>query len=289
MQPAEGAGGLSAQAAALTGLTAGIPVAAGLYDVAACTLASGITDDAILTVVLGTWVISGHMTPAYENCLGLNNGMCAYRDGWYFSEESSPASASNLDWFVEQFFARRFAEEPNVYEACNRLVASMDPAQSDLVFLPYLYGSNSIPEARGTFFNLAGHHTADHVLMAVYEGILFSLMQHVKNLYPKGDFPKLARFSGGIAKSRVWCQMLADVLGLSVEVTGCPEPGTLGVAMCAAIADGRYASFEEASKAMTHVTDRFEPDMAKHEIYLKKFATYERAVASIGAFYQPEK
>jgi len=212
--------------------------------------------------------------------------MCAYRDGWYFSEESSPASASNLDWFVEHFYARRFADTGNVYEACNRLVASKDPAASNLVFLPYLYGSNSIPEARGTLLNLAGHHTSDDVLVAVYEGILFSVMQHVKNLYP-GELPRLARFTGGIARSKIWCQMLADVLGIPVETTACPEPGTLGVAICAAIADGAFADFEEASRAMTHVTGRYEPDAARHGVYMDKYATYEKAVASIGAFYRP--
>ena len=285
LSPFGSAGGLTAEAAAETGLTPGIPVAAGLYDVAACTLASGITDESILTVVLGTWVISGHMARSYRELVGQGNGMCAYRDGWYFSEESSPAAASNLDWFVEQFFARRFAGEANVYEACNRLVASMDPAASDLVFLPYLYGSNSVPEARGTFFNLAGHHSADHVLAAVYEGILFSLLQHVKNLYP-GELPALARFSGGMARSPLWCRMLADVLGTAVEVTACPEPGTLGAAICATVAAGRFPGYAQAVQAMVHVTERFEPDPARHAVYREKYRAYERAVAAAGAFYR---
>ena len=154
------------------------------------------------------------------------------------------------------------------------------------MFLPYLYGSHSIPEARGTFFNLSGHHSADHILMAVYEGILFSLMQHVKNLYPSGELPRLARFSGGMARSRLWCQMLADVLGIPVETTASPECGALGAAICGAVASGSFAGFEEAARAMTRVDGRFEPDASRHAVYMRKYRTYERAVASISQFYR---
>lgn len=72
--------------------------------------------------------------------------------------------------------------------------------------MPYLYGSNSNPDAKGAFFNLTSYHNSSHVLQAVYEGVAFSTMYHVKNLRrPVTDY-RTARLSGGVAKSRVWAR-----------------------------------------------------------------------------------
>ncbi|MBQ4425533.1 MAG: carbohydrate kinase [Lachnospiraceae bacterium] len=284
LRSCECAGRLTAEAAALTGLPEGLPVAAGLYDAAACTLGSGILDDSLAAIVLGTWTISGHLTRTLAECEGQNNSMCGFLDGWYFSEESSPSSAGNLDWFVEQYYAKLCPEGADVYETCNERVSALDPASSDLVFLPYLYGSNSIPEARGALLNLAGHHTADQVLMAIYEGIVFSLQQHMELLYP-GGFPSAARFSGGVSRSSVWCQLLADVLGITIETTECRELGALGSAVCAAIADGRYTDYAQAAAHMTHVSGRFYPNREKHAVYQKKYAVYQKAIEALAVFY----
>lgn len=282
--PCEITGCITKQAARETGLLPGIPVAAGLYDVASCTLASGILDDSILSVIIGTWSISGHLTPRLSDCYGNNNTLFSFLDGWYFSEESSPTSASNLDWFVEQFYRKFISADQDIYEKCNQTVASMDPADSDLIFLPYLYGSNAVTSSKACFFNLSGHHTSDHILMAVYEGILFSLLQHIHTLYGE-QFPKIARFSGGASRSPVWCQMLADILGIPIEITGCTELGALGAAICSSIAVGHYKNYQDAVKHMCHITQTYQPDITRTDIYKQKYLQYQKAVQCLKTFY----
>ncbi len=282
--PFQTAGHITEEAAAQTGLYTGTPVAAGLYDVAACTLASGILGDDALSLIVGTWGISGHLTPDLKECEGKSNNMFSFLDGWYFSEESSPTSAGNLDWFLEQAYGRRIPDGENVYEYCNRVVGRMDPEESDLIFLPYLYGSNTPVPAKACFFQMAGHHTADHMLMAVYEGILFSLLQHIRALYGT-RLPEAARFSGGASRSPVWCQMAADVLGIPIEVMDCTELGAMGSAICAGIACGTWKDPEDAVRHMCHVAGTYVPDPGRTGIYRKKYEQYQRAVRCLDAFY----
>lgn len=282
--PCEIAGYITPEAAAETGLSPGTPVATGLYDVASCTLASGILTENILSVIIGTWSISGHLVQNIEALRGHSNGMASFLPNGYFIEESSPTSASNLDWFIEHFFHKYFSPDQNIYEQCNQIVANLNPADSDLIFLPYLYGSNTAVAAKAAFFNLSGHHTDQHMLMAVYEGILFSLFQHIQTLC--GDqLPASVRFSGGAARSPVWCQMLSDISGAPIEVMDCEELGALGAAICAGIAIGLYADYSEATERMCRVSRTYHPEPERVKLYKKKYTNYQKAVKSLEFFY----
>lgn len=286
--PYDIAGRITHESSMLTGLNVGTPVAAGLYDVTACCLGSGILTPDVLCLVLGTWSICGHLEQKLDCRRNVGATLCSFLDHEYFLEESSPTSASNLDWFIEQFYCRMYANDPrNIYDICNGIVRNVDPARCDLLFLPYLYGSNAIQGAKGCFFNLASHHTSDDMLLAIYEGVLFSLMDHVQRLY-SGGYPAKARLSGGAARSEVWCQMLANILGIQVEVTSCPETGALGSAICAAIASGTYPNYHAAVASMVHTGRRFMPDAIRHQIYHDKYSEYKRAIEALN-FFQRDK
>ena len=288
-RPFEIAGRITPESSAITGLVPGTPVAAGLYDVTACCLGSGILTPDVLCLVLGTWSICGHLEPERNRGGNVGTTLCSFRDGEYFLEESSPTSASNLDWFVDQYYRRMYANDPrNIYEICNGIVRKADPARSELVFLPYLYGSNSVQGAKGCFFNLASHHTGDDMLAAVYEGVLFSLMDHIERLYP-GGCPAKARLSGGAARSDVWCQMLADILGVQVETTACPETGALGSAICAAIAGGVYAGYGDAVAGMVHIGRSYFPNAERYPVYRQKYGVYKRATEALEVFQRANR
>ncbi len=278
------AGFVTEEASYRTGLNPGTPVAAGLYDVAACTLASGIMDDSVLSLVVGTWSISGHLTQNLKTCRGKNNTMFSFSDKWYFSEESSPTSASNLDWFLDQIYGSLIPKGENIYEYCNQTVSRMKPEDSDLIFLPYLYGSNTAVPAKACFFQMSGHHTADHLLMAVYEGILFSLLQHIHTLYGN-NFPSSARFSGGASRSPVWCQMAADILGIPIETMDTEELGAMGAAMCAGIACGVWDSYEDSVRSMCRVNATYVPDRRRNAVYQQKYLQYQKAACCLESFY----
>ena len=88
--------------------------------------------------------------------------------GYYLPLEGSATSASNLEWFVSEFFQaeRQQAEAAgrSVFDVVNELVAQTRPEDSAVVFLPFLFGSNVSPDAKACFLGLSGWHTRGHVL-----------------------------------------------------------------------------------------------------------------------------
>jgi len=275
-------GEVTREAAELTGLRAGTPVMAGMWDIVACSLANGIVDESRLCIVAGTWSINEYISKAapQDDSVFISARYCL--PDYWLTLEGSPTSASNLEWFIDRFLqARRDRSDESggsVYDYCNRLVGSVEPESSNLVFLPFLFGSSAGMGTRACFMGLEGWHEQKEILRAIYEGIAFSHKTHIEKLSTYRRLPSTARLSGGAARSPVWVQIFADVLGLSVEVNHSTETGALGAALCAGVGAGLFGSFESAVDRMVHISAAVHPVPKNVEIYRKKFAEYQAAV-----------
>lgn len=95
-------GYVTKKAAEKTGLIEGTFVAGGLFDVASCSLATGVTDDKKMSMVAGTWSINSMLssTPVYSSDLFMTSLHCL---GGYITTEGSMTSAGNLEWFIKSF------------------------------------------------------------------------------------------------------------------------------------------------------------------------------------------
>ena len=274
-------GTITPEAAKLTGLAPGTPVAGGMFDIDACGLAVGMTDETRFCMVAGTWGNNQFIskTPVVDRDMFMTSCYCI--DGYYLMLEGSATSASNLEWFVSQFFEsdRKLLEingnTHNIYEHCSNLVAETKPSDADIVFLPFLYGNPVDMDAKACPFGLDGRHTRSHVMRAVFEGIVFGHRWHVERLRRFCDEPKTIRLTGGAASSTVWAQMFADIFQIPVEIPAGSELGCFGAAICGAVAVGIYPSYETACETMVAVDRRFEPNPEWAEIYGKKYDRYK--------------
>jgi L-xylulokinase len=172
-----------------------------------------------------------------------------------------------------------------VFDTVNAMVEGVAPAESDVLFLPFLYGSNVGSKASAGFLGLHGWHGKAHMLRAVYEGVVFSHKTHVDRLLGYRDAPRAARIAGGAAKSRVWVQMFADVLQLPIEHTACEELGAMGAAICGGVGIGMFSSFEEAVGRMVKVTRTIEPRKENKEIYREKYGRYRECIQALRAVW----
>ncbi|MBL7189338.1 MAG: hypothetical protein ISS70_23665 [Phycisphaerae bacterium] len=154
-------GEVTKEAGRLTGLAPGTPVAAGMFDIDACGLSSGVVDESQLCMIVGTWGNNQYIskTPVVDENIFMTS--CYSIPGYYLMLEGSATSGSNLEWFVSRFFAaeRTIAEEKggSVYDLCNELVASTQPSEGNIIFLPFLYGSNANQNAKATFLGARNH------------------------------------------------------------------------------------------------------------------------------------
>lgn len=279
-------GYITEEAAALTGLPAGTPVAGGMFDVDACAIASGITRPGQLCTITGTWSINEFISD--HTIVGTQIAMNSLYaiPGYYLLEESSATSAGNLEWAIENCIDTKGLAGSALYDYLARQVESVAPEESEVYYLPFLYGSNAHPLAKASFVGLTSFHTDAHMVRAVYEGVAYSHRTHIDKLLSVALKPDSIRMAGGAVNSSVWCQMFADVLGLPVEtVSGVKELGALGCAMAAAVAAGVYGSYEEAVEKMVRVNPPVMPDMERHRMYDQKFRKYTAIVKALDTIW----
>lgn len=283
-------GTISEEAAAKTGLKAGTIVAGGLFDIDACALAVGITDDTNICMIAGTWSINEYIrkTPVTDGS-AMMNSLFALKE-FYLIEECSPTSAGNLEWFLKticpELLSQASEKGENAYIEIDRQIAAIPAEEFCPVFLPFIFGTNVHPNAKGSFIGVSANHTRAHILRAVFEGVCFSHKYHLERLLTtRENLPKGIRLSGGVAKSSVWTQIFADVMELPVETVLAKETGTLGCAMCAAVASGDQPSIESAIQAMTHVSAKILPNADHTEAYRKKYALYIKTIESLDSIW----
>ena len=120
------------------------------------------------------------------------------------------------------------------------------------------------------------------MLRAVYEGIVFSHLTHVKKLLRNRPAPKSIRLSGGAANSDVWVQIFADAFQIPIDVIEDKEIGAQGAAIAAGIAAGIYKDYEDAVARTVKITKTIAPRPEYKEVYEEKYATYRAVIDSLG-------
>lgn len=265
------AGTVTHTAAAQCGLVEGTPVFGGFFDVVAAALASGVTRKDKLSAVAGTWSIS---TRVFDEIVPSD-----YPYVWskycipntYFVHEGSPTSASNLAWFTHHFLNQRLQD----YDVLNHCVAEGATRQNDILFFPWLYGSNYHSNLHGGLLGLSSHHTDADIVYAIYQGIVFSHLLHQDRIVGLDNGTESIRFTGGPTQSPLWMQMFCDASNLPLEVVNIQQSGCQAAALCAAVGTGYYSGFDVAISASTPKITTYQPNTVGHQQLRDKFARFK--------------
>lgn len=265
------AGVVTAYAATECGLVEGTPVFGGFFDVVGAALASGVSQKDKLSAVAGTWSIS---TRVFDEIVPSSypyvwSKYCI--PGTYFVHEGSPTSASNLAWFIRHFFNQRLQD----YDVLNQCVAESATRQNDILFFPWLYGSNYHSNLQGGILGLSSHHTDADIAYSIYQGIVFSHLLHQDRIVGIDNSTSAIRFTGGPTQSPLWMQMFCDASNLPLEVVDVRQSGCQAAALCAAVGTGYYSGFDAAITASTPKIITYQPNAMTHQQLRNKFARFK--------------
>ena len=284
------AGHITSEAAAATGLAEGTPVIGGMFDINACALAVNVTDDKNICMIAGTWSINEYprKTAVLDGSVQMNSIFCL--PGFYLIEESSPTSAGTNEWFIRQLLPELKEQAKqngqSIYDIMNGWCEEFKPSDFVPVFLPFLTASNVNPLARAAFIGLDASHTRHHMLRAVYEGIVYSHRWHLDRLMNTRDgSDAVIRLAGGVAKSKAWTQMFADVMNLPVETVDVGETGALGCAIAVATAVGDYKDVTDAARHMCRINEAVLPRKWAHDDYEPKYKLYKKVIESLDGMW----
>ncbi|MFA9396781.1 MAG: autoinducer-2 kinase [Clostridiaceae bacterium] len=83
--------------------------------------------------------------------------------------------------------------------------------------------------------------------------------------------PEEIIFANGASNSDLWCQIMADVLGVKVKVPKVKEATALGAAICAGVGAGIYESIQSASESLVVWDKEYIPNAENKETYEKLY------------------
>ena len=128
----------------------------------------------------------------------------------------------------------------------------------------------------------------EEIYRAILEGMAFQSWLAYEKLRALGTRMETITATGGGAASALALQIRADVFDMPVLTLENDESGTLGCMMMAAVADGAYASAEEAFRRAVRTGRSYLPDPARHAAYMKKYERYKRLYDLMHGFIDPK-
>ena len=182
------------------------------------------------------------------------------------------ATGRAIDWFRADVVGGDLSTETLLEEA-----ASTPPGADGALFLPYLAGERSPiwdANARGAFVGLTLDHRRGHLTRAILEASAFALRHVAEPILAAGAAVREMRVCGGPARSETWNQVKADVTGFTVAVPSVLETAVVGAAVLGAAGIGAYPDIVSATRGMTRVARRLEPNPAHRDLYDRAFAAY---------------
>ena len=145
-------------------------------------------------------------------------------------------------------------------------------------FLPYMQGERT-PHldayARGGWIGLTASHDRRHLVRSVLEGVAFSLKDCYSIIREQGLQLDQVRATGGGAKSPLWRQIIADVLGVELVITNASEGPAFGAALLAGVAGGVYTSVQEACAQTVKIVSRTAPNKDLAPAYEQAYEVYK--------------
>lgn len=274
-------GTVSPTAAEQTGLLAGTPVVGGGGDQAAQAVGVGAVESGIIALTLGTsGVVFAPTDAPLIQPEGRLHAFCHAVPGkWHFMGVMLSAAGS-LQWY-------RDTTAPG--EEFGALVAEAEgvpPGSEGLLFLPYLTGERTPhpdPLARGAWVGLTVRHGRPHLTRSVLEGVAFGIKDSFTLIQDAGlGRIDQVRISGGGAKSALWRQIMADVLGVELVTVNTTEGAAFGAALLAAVGVGLFAGVEEACRATIKITGSTGPGahQAAYQPYYERYRALYPALAA---------
>jgi xylulokinase len=258
------------------GLPAGVPVAVGTMDAWCGFFGAGFTRPGRALDLAGTSEVVGVASTSTTDEPGIVSFPPV--DGLHVHAGPTQAGGSALEWVARLV-------DCSVPEAL-MLADSADREALSLVFLPHLAGERAPywnPDARGVFLGLTTSVDAGHLVLAALEGVAHAVRMLLEGCErAAGLEAERVRLAGGGARSPLWNQLKADVIGRPLEVLADLDAGVLGAVFSGMVAAGLGPDVPTLAEERVRVERIVEPRAerrqradALHEVYASTYRALE--------------
>ena len=274
--------------AKLSGTVSGIPVVVGAGDTAASTFGSGMFDNNLVMDCAGTasvmcCVVDNYLPDLKHKTLTM---MRSPVDGLWLPLSYINGGGLCLRWFRDNFTGTHKLSYDELEAEAEKV-----PAGSErLLFCPHFSG-RVLPEdssLKGSFMGLDFRHTRAHFYRAIMEGIAYEYSYYlsvIKENYPTGNFGDMYTIGGG-ANSKLFNQIKADVLNVSVHTFESCETALIGSAVIAAVGAKVFDDYKEPIRMLMKKKGEFKPAPCNVSAYVLQSEAYRKMVDMTSHFYK---
>ena len=266
-------GTLTAAAATALGLPTDVVVCAGAGDNAAAAIGTGTVGEGRCNISLGTsgtvFISSEQFRVDPHNALHA----VAHADGGFHLMGCMLSAASCNKWWMEDIL------HDGDYAAAQEAIVPEKLGRSHVFYLPYLMGERSPindTNARAVFLGMTMDTTRADMTQAMLEGVAFALRDSVEVARSLGLDISRSTLCGGGSRSPLWRTILANVLGIPLDLPATEQGPGYGAALLALVACGRYRNVAEVSRAMLHIQATVQPDPELTALYDARYAEFKQ-------------
>lgn len=279
------AGGLTAEAAAWTGLTEGIAVAVGNVDAHVTAPAAKATQPGQMVAIMGTstcHVMNGTTLTDVPGMCGVVDGGIV--SGLYGYEAGQSGVGDIFAWFVnnqvpQSYFDAATRAGKSIHQYLTDLAAEEEVGAHGLVVLDWHSGNRSVlvdHELSGLVIGLTLTTRPEQIYRALLEATAFGTRVIVETFQQAGIPVEEFIVAGGLLKNSFLMQLYSDVTRLPLSTIASEQGPALGSAIHAAVAAGAYPDVRAAAEAMGR-SDKgvYQPNLERAARYDALFAEYQ--------------
>lgn len=280
--PSDVIGQITDQTAGRLGLAAGTPVVAGSADHIASAFSAGLKEPGDLLVKLGG---AGDILYCIDRMVVDHRLFLDYHvaPGKYLLNGCMATSGSLLKWFHQNLSTE------TSFSVLDKEASEVSAGSQGLILLPYFLGEKTPihdPLARGVWLGLTLSHSRAHMFRSLLEGVAYGFKHHLAVLAERGLSVTKTRVTNGGARSDLWKQITADVLGLPLEHVAQHPGSSLGAAFIAGMGVGVFKNWDEIDNFI-QIDKVVQPDPVNHERYNRLFEIYLDLYTSLkDSFYR---
>lgn len=268
--PTEKLTGLDEAIAKEMGIPADLPFVIGAADGQLANLGSGAISPGEVAISAGTSGAIRQMMKGFK--VSEDQEVFCYA----FTDELSIIGGPTNNGGIALQWLKELIEYEGSFEQLTAEAEKVAPGAEGVLFLPYINGERAPvwrQEAKGNFFGLSITHKKEHLVRAVLEGITYNLFHIGIALEKQAGETKKIYVNGGLARSPLWVQMLADVFGKEVYLSESHHSAAWGAAWTALYATGKVASLEDIKQNIP-IEAIIQPNMDNHTFYKENFDKY---------------
>ncbi|MCL1987311.1 MAG: FGGY family carbohydrate kinase [Firmicutes bacterium] len=272
---------MSEEHAQFMGISPKTPVVIGSTDGTLSNLGVNAIDNGVVAITVGTSAaIRTVVSQPFTDSLARTFCYPLTEKHWVIGGALNGAGVS-LQWFCNNFCESELeiskATSQDVYEILTEKAEKIAPGADGLFFHPSLAGERNPLKAinmRGSFWGLDLHHTKSHLIRAVLEGVIFNLCT-ILSVIEENVTSEITQVqaTGGFARSVLWRQIMADILGKKIVVPQSFESSCLGAVVLGQVALNEISDISAVAN-MVGKTHEHTPNPQNFEQYKKIIPIY---------------